>query len=171
METPVLLRQPRRELTCRCRAIWKLPSGSDQILEKSAIMKNRSFVSFTNEDVVNCGVKTSMLCSESGEGTAIELVEPLDGNPPVSQFLAKRGEGVHHICFLVDDVGASLRALEKEGLRLTGEHPRPGSCNCKVAFMHPKSADGALVELAEKVKERAESICGYVPFCFSSLFS
>ncbi|MYG82621.1 MAG: methylmalonyl-CoA epimerase, partial [Candidatus Dadabacteria bacterium] len=91
------------------------------------------------EDVVNYGVKTSMLCSESGGGTAIELIEPLDENSPISEFLKKRGEGVHHICFLVDDVESSLRALEKEGVRLIDEHPRPGSYKCIFAFIHPKS--------------------------------
>ena len=65
------------------------------------------------EDVVNYGVKTSMLCSESQEGTAIELIEPLDENSPISQFLEKRGEGVHHICFLVDDVESSLPGPRK----------------------------------------------------------
>ncbi len=105
------------------------------------------------EDVVNYGVKTSMLRSKSGEGTAIELIEPLDENSPISEFLKKRGEGVHHICFLVDDIESSLEALKKEGVRLIDEHPRPGSYNCKVAFIHPKSMNGVLVELAEKIKD------------------
>lgn len=104
------------------------------------------------EDVINYGVKTSMLGSESGEGTAVELIEPLDESSPISEFLKKRGEGVHHICFLVDDIESSLRALEKEGVKLIDEHPRPGSYHCKVAFIHPKSMNGVLVELAEKIK-------------------
>ncbi len=104
------------------------------------------------EDVINYGVKTSMLCSKSGEGTAVELIEPLDENSPISQFLEKRGEGVHHICFLVDDIESSLQALKKEGVRLIDEHARPGSYNSKVAFIHPSSTNGVLVELAEMKK-------------------
>ena len=104
------------------------------------------------EDVINYGVKTSMLRSKSGEGTAVELIEPLDENSPISQFLEKRGEGVHHICFLVDDIESSLQALKKEGVRLIDEHARPGSYNSKVAFIHPSSTNGVLVELAEMKK-------------------
>lgn len=105
------------------------------------------------EDVINYGVKTSMLRSESGEGTAVELIEPLDENSPISEFLKKRGEGVHHICFLVNDIESSLQALKKEGVRLIDEHARPGSYNSKVAFIHPSSMNGVLVELAEMKKD------------------
>ncbi len=105
------------------------------------------------EDVVNYGVKTSMLSPKSGEGSAVELIEPLDDNSPISEFMKKRGEGVHHICFLVEDIESSLKALKDKGVRLIDEHPRPGSYNSKVAFIHPKSMNGVLVELAEKNKD------------------
>lgn len=106
------------------------------------------------EVVADQGVRTSMLLPPGGEGAAVELLEPLDENSPVSKFLEKRGEGIHHVCFLTDDVEASLRRLEKKGAKLIDEHPRPGSCGTEVAFIHPRSMNGVLVELARKPEGR-----------------
>lgn len=106
------------------------------------------------EVVADQGVRTSMLLPPGGEGAAVELLEPLDENSPVSKFLEKRGEGIHHVCFLTDDVEASLRRLEKKGAKLIDEHPRPGSCGTEVAFIHPRSMNGVLVELARKTQGR-----------------
>ena len=100
------------------------------------------------EVVEDQGVKTSMLVPEDG-GTAIELLEPMDENSPISMFLDKRGEGIHHICFKVDDIEAVLERLKKQGVRLIDETPRPGAYNSRVAFIHPKAMNGVLVELAE----------------------
>lgn len=101
------------------------------------------------ETVKDQGVKTVMLQPASGEGTAIELLEPLHEDSPISRFLEKRGEGIHHICFLVDDLEAKLDELRGKGVRLIDEKPRDGAYNSKVAFIHPKSVNGVLVELAE----------------------
>ena len=100
------------------------------------------------EVVADQGVRTSMLLPPGGEGVAIELLEPLDENSPVFRFLEKRGEGIHHLCFVTDDVEASLRRLEKKGARLIDEHPRAGAYGSEVAFIHPRSMNGVLVELA-----------------------
>ncbi|MFB3148777.1 MAG: methylmalonyl-CoA epimerase [Thermodesulfobacteriota bacterium] len=100
------------------------------------------------EVVEDQGVKTSMLVPEDG-GTAIELLEPMDENSPISKFLDKRGEGIHHICFKVDDIEAVLERLKKQGVRLIDESPRSGAYNSRVAFIHPKAMNGVLVELAE----------------------
>jgi len=100
------------------------------------------------EVVEDQGVNTSMLVPEDG-GTAIELLEPLDKNSPISKFLDKRGEGIHHICYKVDDIEAVLERLKKQGVRLIDETPRPGAYNSRVAFIHPKAMNGVLVELAE----------------------
>ena len=100
------------------------------------------------EVVEDQGVNTSMLVPEDG-GTAIELLEPMDENSPISKFLDKRGEGIHHICFKVDDIEAVLERLKKQGVRLIDETPRPGAYNSRVAFIHPKAMNGVLVELAE----------------------
>jgi len=100
------------------------------------------------EVVEDQGVRTSMLLPEKG-GAAVELLEPLSGESPISKFLEKRGEGIHHICFLVDDIEAALERLKKEGVRLIDESPRPGAYHSRVAFIHPKATNGVLIELAE----------------------
>jgi methylmalonyl-CoA/ethylmalonyl-CoA epimerase len=104
------------------------------------------------EVVEEQGVKTSMLVPSRG-GTAIELLEPVDRDSPISKFLDKRGEGIHHICFAVDDIEAALERLKKEGVRLIDETPRPGAYNSRVAFIHPKAVNGVLIELAELPKK------------------
>lgn len=106
------------------------------------------------EVVEDQGVRTSMLLPEkngNAEVTAIELLEPLNESSPISKFLEKRGEGIHHICFHVEDIEAELKRLKELGVRLIDEKPRIGAYNAKVAFVHPKSANGVLVELAETV--------------------
>lgn len=97
------------------------------------------------------GVKTSMMVPENG-GTAIELLEPLGENSPISKFLEKRGEGIHHVCFIVDDIEAALERLRSEGIDLIDNEPRIGAYNAKVAFIHPKAMNGVLIELAEMPK-------------------
>ena len=97
------------------------------------------------------GVKAAMLEPEGG-GTAIELLEPLSDNSPISKFLEKRGEGIHHICFLVDNIESVLERLKKEGVQLIDQSPRPGAYETRVAFIHPKAFKGVLIEIAEKAK-------------------
>lgn len=104
------------------------------------------------ETVGEQGVKAAMLEPESG-GTAIELLEPLSDNSPISKFLEKRGEGIHHICFLVDDIELTLERLKKEGVQLIDQCPRPGAHGTKVAFLHPKALKGVLIEIAERGSE------------------
>lgn len=104
------------------------------------------------EVVEEQGVRTSMLVPEKG-GAAIELLEPLDENSPITKFLNKKGEGIHHICFMVDDIESALERLKKEGVRLIDETPRPGAYNSKVAFIHPKAVNGVLIELAQLPEE------------------
>lgn len=104
------------------------------------------------EVVRDQGVRTSMLVPAKG-GAAIELLEPLDESSPITKFLEKRGEGIHHICFRVDDIHSALERLKSEGVRLIDEVPRPGAYNSKVAFIHPKAMNGVLVELAELEEE------------------
>ena len=102
------------------------------------------------EEVQDQGVRATMLQPESGKGTAIELLEALDENSPIAKFLDKRGEGIHHICFYVDNLEAKLIELKNKGVRLIDEKPRIGAYETKVAFIHPSSMNGILVELAEK---------------------
>ena len=104
------------------------------------------------EVVEEQGVKSSMLVPEDG-GTAVELLEPLSDNSPISKFLDKRGEGIHHICFIVDDIQSALNRLKEQGVQLIDESPRIGAYGAKVAFIHPKAMNGVLIELAEMPKK------------------
>ncbi|MDT5123562.1 MAG: methylmalonyl-CoA/ethylmalonyl-CoA epimerase [Acidobacteriota bacterium] len=79
----------------------------------------------------------------------IELLEPTSADSPVAKFLEKRGAGIHHIAVRVDDIRAMLRRLKESGVRLIDETPRVGAGGCLVAFVHPSSANGVLLELVE----------------------
>ena len=79
----------------------------------------------------------------------IELLEPTSEDSPVAKFLEKRGAGIHHIAVRVDDIRATLERLKDSGARLIDETPRVGADGCLVAFVHPSSANGVLLELVE----------------------
>ena len=79
----------------------------------------------------------------------IELLEPTSDDSPVAKFIEKRGAGIHHIAVRVDDIRAMLRRLKESGVRLIDETPRVGAGGCLVAFVHPSSANGVLLELVE----------------------
>ncbi len=85
--------------------------------------------------------------------TNIELLEPTSDESPVSKFIAKRGTGIHHIAVEVEDIEASLDKLKSAGMRLIDEAPRIGAGGCLIAFVHPKSTGGVLMELVQKPKE------------------
>ena len=98
------------------------------------------------EDVLPSQTRTAFL---PVEGTQIELIHPLDGQGPVQGFLDKRGGGLHHLCFESDDILADMERLKGLGYRFLSDAPTPGAHGTKVAFIHPKSAGGVLIELAE----------------------
>ena len=79
----------------------------------------------------------------------IELLQPTTEDSGVAKFLAKRGEGIHHICLQVEDIEGALRELAEKGLQLIDEQPRQGTHGEKLAFVHPKSTHGVLLELYE----------------------
>lgn len=79
----------------------------------------------------------------------VELLEPTSEDSPISKFLKKRGGGIHHIAVEVDDIEASLAQLKAKGMRLIDEQPRIGAEGCLVAFVHPSSANGVLLELVQ----------------------
>jgi methylmalonyl-CoA/ethylmalonyl-CoA epimerase len=80
----------------------------------------------------------------------IELISPLPGNDSLSRFLDKHGEGLHHICLRVADLTVELARLKQQGARLVDEQPRVGAAGHKIAFVHPDSTGGVLIELEEK---------------------
>ncbi|WP_068750539.1 methylmalonyl-CoA epimerase, partial [Oleiphilus sp. HI0123] len=81
------------------------------------------------------------------EKTSIELIHPLNGEGPVQKYLEKKGGGIHHLCFRSDDIEADVERLKAKGYQFLSDAPSPGAHNCKVIFIHPKSADGILIEL------------------------
>ncbi|MEC8378779.1 MAG: methylmalonyl-CoA epimerase [Myxococcota bacterium] len=83
------------------------------------------------------------------DGTQIELIHPLDGQGPVQKSLEKRGPGLHHICFRTDDIDGDMTALKEKGYQFLSDGPTPGAHGSLVAFIHPKSAGGVLIELAQ----------------------
>jgi len=98
------------------------------------------------EEVPEQGVRVAKL---SIGDTHIELLEPLGPDTPVGKFLKQRGPGLHHICVGVSDIKESLDALRTAGTRLIDETPRIGAGGAQIAFLHPKSTGGVLVELSE----------------------
>ena len=82
----------------------------------------------------------------------IELLEPTAEDSPVARFLARRGPGLHHICFAVADIEAALADLSRRGYRLLNERPVAGAEGRKVAFLHPDSGEGVLIELAQSAE-------------------
>lgn len=84
----------------------------------------------------------------TGEG-ALELLEPTADDSPIARYLARRGPGIHHIALRVDDIVAALAHLKSRGVRLIDETPRPGAHGSLIAFVHPSSAHGVLVELTQ----------------------
>jgi len=99
------------------------------------------------ETVPDQGIKAATLVVGS---VAIELIEPINPESGVGKFLEKRGEGVHHICFEVDDVDKQLDSLAAKGVQLIDKKGRKGLAG-KIGFLHPAAAKGVLVELAQKV--------------------
>src|ERR1700687_4882486 len=100
------------------------------------------------EEVVEQKVRVAML--PVGE-SRIELLEATSEDSPISRFLEKRGPGIHHIAVRVDDIQATLADLKQKGTRLIDEAPRRGAGGCLVAFVHPSSTGGVLLELVQKV--------------------
>lgn len=100
------------------------------------------------EEVASEHVKTSFF--QTGE-SKIELLEASNPNSAIAKFIKKRGEGIHHIAFEVDDIYAEMKRLESEGFRLLNKTPKRGADNKLVCFVHPKSANGVLVELCQSI--------------------
>ena len=104
---------------------------------------------YKTEEVESEGVKTSfVMCGPN----KIELLEATKENSPIAKFLEKKGEGIHHIAFDVEDIVAEIARLKKEGFVVLNEIPKKGADNKLVAFLHPKSTNGVLIELCQEIK-------------------
>ncbi|HFA48484.1 MAG TPA: methylmalonyl-CoA epimerase [Bacteroidetes bacterium] len=104
---------------------------------------------YKTEEVASENVLTSFF--KTGQ-SKVELLEGTSPDSPISKFIEKRGEGIHHIAFEVADIEAEMQRLENEGFRILNKEPKRGADNKLVCFIHPKSANGVLIELCQSIK-------------------
>lgn len=102
------------------------------------------------EEVASEGVKTSFFKSGPNK---IELLEPTNPDGPIAKFLERKGEGIHHVAFAVENIVSEIKRLKDEGFVVLNETPKKGADNKLVAFLHPKGTNGVLVELCQEIKE------------------
>lgn len=102
------------------------------------------------EEVASEGVRTSFFRSGPNK---IELLEAVNEESPIAKFLEKKGEGVHHIAFAVSDIKAEIKRLQAEGFVVLNEEPKRGADHKWVAFLHPKSTNGVLIELCQEIED------------------
>ena len=101
------------------------------------------------EEVVSEGVKTSFfMCGPN----KIELLEATKPDSPIAKYIEKKGEGIHHIAFAVDDIHAEIDRLKSEGFTVLNETPKKGADNKFIAFLHPKTTNGVLIELCQDIE-------------------
>ncbi|WP_330443267.1 methylmalonyl-CoA epimerase [Flavobacterium sp. C4GT6] len=102
------------------------------------------------EEVGSEGVKTSFFMNGPNK---IELLEATNPDSPIAKFLEKKGEGIHHIAFDVENIVSEIARLKEEGFTVLNETPKKGADNKLVAFLHPKGTNGVLVELCQEIRE------------------
>ena len=119
-------------------------------LEKSNLLFEKLFGKkhYKIEEVASEGVKTSFFKIGTNK---IELLEATNQDSPIAKFLAKKGEGVHHIAFAVADINTEIIRLKKEGFVVLNDTPKKGADNKLVTFLHPKSTNGVLIELCQEI--------------------
>lgn len=105
--------------------------------------------SYKQEEVESEGVKTSFYKSGPNK---IELLEATREDSPIAKFIEKKGEGIHHIAFDVEDIVSEMERLKNEGFIILNEIPKKGADNKLVAFLHPKHTSGVLIELCQEIK-------------------
>jgi methylmalonyl-CoA/ethylmalonyl-CoA epimerase len=104
---------------------------------------------YKQEEVASEGVKTSFFLNGPNK---IELLEATHDDSPIAKFLEKKGEGIHHIAFDVEDIVTEIARLKAEGFTVLNEIPKKGADNKWVAFLHPKGTNGVLIELCQEIK-------------------
>jgi methylmalonyl-CoA/ethylmalonyl-CoA epimerase len=117
-------------------------------IEKSNVLFSSLFgrKHYKVEDVISEGVKTSFF--QIGPNK-IELLEATNPQSPIAKFIDKKGEGIHHIAFAVENIKSEIKRLKKEGFTVLNENPKKGADNKLVTFLHPKSTNGVLIELCQ----------------------
>ncbi|MEY4292972.1 MAG: methylmalonyl-CoA epimerase [Bacteroidota bacterium] len=104
---------------------------------------------YKKEQVASEGVETAFFQLADSK---IELLEAMNEDSPIAKFILKKGEGIHHIAFEVEDIEAEMKRLSALGFQVLNEQPKRGADNKLVCFLHPKSAHGVLVELCQEIK-------------------
>ena len=104
---------------------------------------------YKSEEVASEGVKTSFFLNGPNK---IELLEATNPESPIAKFIEKKGEGIHHIAFDVEDIESEIKRLQSEGFIVLNEIPKKGADNKLVAFLHPKSTNGVLIELCQEIQ-------------------
>jgi methylmalonyl-CoA/ethylmalonyl-CoA epimerase len=120
-------------------------------LDESLIIYEKLFgkTAYKQEDVISEGVKTAFFKTGPNK---IELLQSTNPESPIAKFIAKKGEGIHHIAFEVDDIFIEIERLKNEGFIVLNEIPKKGADNKLVAFLHPKSTNGVLIELCQEIR-------------------
>ena len=120
-------------------------------LEEASILYEKLFgaPAYKEEEVASEGVKTAFFMSGPNK---IELLEATNPESPIAKFIAKKGEGIHHIAFEVDNIIAEIERLKNEGFIILNETPKKGADNKWVVFLHPKSTNGVLIELCQEIR-------------------
>ncbi|MFY7988689.1 MAG: methylmalonyl-CoA epimerase [Flavobacterium sp.] len=104
---------------------------------------------YKEEEVISEGVKTSFFMNGPNK---IELLEATNSDSPIAKFLEKKGEGIHHIAFDVEDILSEISRLKSEGFVVLNEIPKKGADNKLVVFLHPKGTNGVLIELCQEIR-------------------
>ena len=105
------------------------------------------------EEVLSEQVKVAFI---DGGNVKFELLEPMSSESAVAKFIEKRGQGIHHVAFRVENIEQRIQEIKENGIRMINDTPKPGAGGAEVAFMHPKSAHGVLFELCDKGKTEGE---------------
>ena len=119
-------------------------------LEVSNLLFEKLFgvSAYKQEEVASEGVKTSFFRNGPNK---IELLEATNPDSPIAKFIEKKGEGIHHIAFDVEDIFSEIERLKKEGFVVLNEIPKKGADNKLVVFLHPKTTNGVLIELCQEI--------------------
>lgn len=122
----------------------------DLVVSNALFEKLLGVSPYKQEEVESEGVTTSFFKSDTSK---IELLASTDENSVIAKFIEKKGEGMHHIAFEVEDIEQEIRRLKEEGFHVLNEIPKKGADNKLVVFLHPKNTNGVLIELCQSIKE------------------
>lgn len=139
----------RRITTVKIKRIAHIGIGCKDNQEVRKLYENNLDLKVTNEEMVGELQTTFVPVGE----TNLELVQSTTADGVMAKFVEKRGEGIHHVAFEVEDIDSALQELKDRGVQLIDQEARPGAHNARIAFLHPKATHGVLIELVEYPKD------------------